>query len=101
MFKLVTDLVCTEILIAFHIVLKRITMNKDRHLKRIMTKFRFDVTELSVHYYRIEIIEGFEMSIMQNKNKEDEVHFVLCCPLLDGIITQFFSPQFCKHPLPF
>ena len=44
-----------------------ITMNIDRHLKRIMTKFRFDVIELSVHYYRVEIIEGFEMSIMQKK----------------------------------
>ena len=58
-----------------------ITMNIDRHLKRIMTKFRFDVIELSVHYYRIEIIEGFEMSIMQKKIIR-KMRFTLFCVAL-------------------
>ena len=34
--------------------------------------------------------------------KEDEVHFVLCCPMLDDIRKQFIPPppppKFCKHP---
>ena len=29
-----------------------ITINMDRHLKRIMTKFRFGVSEITVHYHR-------------------------------------------------
>ena len=32
------------------------------------------------------------------ETKEDEVHFVLCCPVLDDIRKQFIPPKFCKHP---
>ena len=37
------------------------------------------------------------MSIIREA-KEGEVHFVLCCPMLDDIRKQFIHPKFCKHP---
>ena len=76
-----------------------ITMNMDRHLKRITTKFRFGVSELSVHYYRYRShVEKDLKCPLCGEAKEDEVHFVLCCPMLDDIRTQFIPPKFCKHP---
>ena len=67
-----------------------ITMNMDRHLKRIMTKFRFCVSELSVHYYRYRNhVEKDLKCPLCEQAKEDEVHFVLCCPMLDDIRKQF------------
>ena len=79
-----------------------ITMNMDRHLKRIMTKFRFGVSELSVNYYRYRShVEKDLKCPLCREAKEDEVHFVLCCPMLDDIRKQFIPPKFCKHPCVF
>ena len=70
-----------------------ITMNMDRHLKRIMTKFRFGVSELSVHYYRYRShVERDLKCPLCGEAKEDEVNFVLCCPVLDDIRKQFIPP---------
>ena len=30
--------------------------------------------------------------------KEDEVHFVLCCPVLDDLRKQYIPPKFFKNP---
>ena len=77
-------------------------MNMDRHLKRIMTKFRFGVSELSVHYYRYgSHVEKYLKCPLYGEAKEDEVHFVLCCPMLDDIRKQFIPPKFCKQPCVF
>ena len=74
-------------------------MNTDRHLKYIMTKFRFGVSELSVHYYRCGNHVGKDLKCpLCGQAKENEVHFVLCCPMLDDIRKQFIRPKFCKHP---
>ena len=64
-----------------------------------MTKFRFGVSELSVHYYRYRShVEKDLKCPLCGEAKEDEVPFVLCCPLLDDIRKQFIPPKFCKHP---
>ena len=62
-------------------------------------KFRFGVSELSVHYYRYRShVEKDLKCPLCGEAKEDEVHFVLCCPMLDDIRKQFIPPKFCKHP---
>ena len=76
-----------------------ITMNMDRHLKCIMTKFRLGVSELSVHYYRHRNhTEENLICPFCKEMKEDEVHFVLCCPVLDDLRKQYIPPKFCKNP---
>ncbi|WP_419640662.1 hypothetical protein, partial [Thiolapillus sp.] len=76
-----------------------ITMNMDRHLKCIMTKFRLGVSELSVHYYRYRNhTEENLICPFCKEMKEDEVHFVLCCPVLDDLRKQYIPPKFCKNP---
>ena len=89
-------------LITFRIVPKHIiTMNMDRHLKCIMTKFRFrfGVSKLSVHYYlyRSHVEKDLKCPLC-GEAKENKVHFVLCCHMLDDIRKQFIPPKFCKHP---
>ena len=74
-------------------------MNMERHLKRITTTFRFDVSELSARYCRYRNHSEKDLKCQLCKEtKEDEVHFVLCCPVLDDIRKQFIPPKFCKHP---
>ncbi len=74
-------------------------MNMDRHLKCIMTKFRLGVSELSVHYYRYRNhTEENLICPFCKEMKEDEVHFVLCCPVLDDLRKQYIPPKFCKNP---
>ena len=54
-------------------------MSMDRHLKRILTKFRFGVSELPVHYYRYRShVEKDLKCPLCGEAKEDEVYFVLC-----------------------
>ena len=71
-----------------------ITMNMDIHLKCIMTKFRFRVSELSVYYYRYRNhIEKHLKCPLCKEIKKDELHFTLCCPMLDDIRKQFIPPS--------
>ena len=59
-----------------------------------MTKFRFGVSELSVHYYRYRShVEKDLKCPLCGEAQEDEVHFVLCCPMLDDIRKQFIPPS--------
>ena len=69
-------------------------MNMDRHLKRIMTKIRLRVSEHSVRYYwyRSHVEKDLKCPLC-GEAKEDEVHFVLCCPMLDDIRKQFIPPS--------
>ena len=74
-------------------------MNMDRHLKRIMTKFRYGVSELSVYYYRYRnYIEKDLKCPLCRETKKDELHFTLRCPMSDNIRRQFIPPKFCKYP---
>ena len=69
-------------------------MNMDRHLKRIMSKFRFGVSELSVYYYQYRnYIEKDLKCPLYKETKKDELHFTLRCPMSDDIRKQFIPPS--------
>ena len=61
-----------------------------------MVEFRFSISELSVYYYRYIIHTDEDLTCREMK--EDGVHFVLCCHMLQEIKKQFIPPKFCKHP---
>ena len=64
-----------------------------------MTKFRFGVSELSVHYYRYRNhTEKIMKCPLCRERKEYEVDFVLHWHMLDHIREEFIPPTFCKHP---
>ena len=57
-----------------------LNMNIDRNIKRAVCKFRFGVSNLSLHRYRYK--HSSMVSVLCplcNDAKDDELHFVLCC----------------------
>ena len=64
-----------------------------------MTKFRLGVSELSVHYcrYRNHTEENLICPFCKEM-KEDEVRFVLGCPVLDDLRKQFIPTKLGKNP---
>jgi len=87
--------VCGNFNSILHCTKMYITKNVDRHLKCIMTKFRFGIISgLSVHYYWYKChVEKDLKCPLCGEAKEDEVHFVLCCPMLDDIRKHFIPPS--------
>ena len=76
-----------------------LTMKLDRHMKRIVTKFRFGISELKTHhfYYR----QGSERDLicpLCGKTEENEMHFVLVCPWLAELREQFIPKKFTRQP---
>ena len=53
----------------------------------------------SLHYYRYRShVEKNLKYPVCGESEEDEVHFVVCCLVLDDLRKQFIPPKFCKHP---
>ena len=74
-------------------------MNIDRHLKFIMTRFRLGISDISVHQYRYKRCVPKDLICPLCKQmKEDEIHFVLCCPALNSIREQLIPSKFYRHP---
>ena len=70
-----------------------------RQLKFITTKFRFGISDLMVHYYRYRQFNDNDLLCPLCKLSEDnEIHFVLCCPVLEGIREQFIRPKYYRQP---
>jgi len=71
----------------------------DRHIKTVVTRFRFGVSDLFVHYYRYKSGNNFDMICpLCRQAQENEVHFVLCCTFLTDLRLRFISEKFYKNP---
>ena len=76
-----------------------ITLNVKRHLKCIMTKFRFGVSRINTHCYRYAIVNPEALFCPFCKVvKETEIHFILCCPLYEETRRQCIKPKFWRVP---
>ena len=85
-----------------HEVKPYLMFNIDRHLKYIMTRFRLGVSDLNVHYYRYrEFTDRVLICPLCKESKEDEIHFVLCCPVLKEIRQTFIPAKYYRHPCAF
>lgn len=70
-----------------------------RHLTSILTKFRFGVSNINVHYLRYRNHNQTQLLCPYCKNvEENEVHFVLCCPLYNNVRRQFIKEKFYRTP---
>ena len=85
-----------------HLVPRYLQMNIDRHMKFIMTKFRFGVSDLAVHFYRYRNPTQANLKcLLCNEAEENEIHFVLCCPFFDSMRKQFIAPKYYRNPSAF
>jgi hypothetical protein len=74
-------------------------LDLSRHMKNILVKFRFGVSELFVHHYRYRNALNVSMlcPLCRDAN-ENEVHFVLCCPFLANLRQNLIPAKFYRNP---
>ena len=71
----------------------------DRHLQLMCTKFRFGISDIAVHFYRYRQHRQEDLLCSLCKSGiEDEIHFLFCCPWYDNIRTKFIAPKFYNNP---
>jgi hypothetical protein len=82
-----------------HSVQTYLLISVDRHLKCVMTRFRFGVTDLAVHFYRYRNHTHRDLLCPLCKEaEENEVHFVLCCPFLNELRKEFIPLKYFRTP---
>ena len=63
-----------------------LTLDLDLHFKYVMARFRLGVSDIATHHYRYREFDDNDLLCpLCRINKEDEIHFVLCCPVLQDI----------------
>jgi hypothetical protein len=72
----------------------------DRHIQFIVTKFRFGISDLYVHLfrYRNDCVSTSFLCPMCKCAEENEVHFVLCCPVIENVRYELVKPSFYRNP---
>ena len=84
---------------SLHCIPEYLSMNLDRHLKQILTKFRFGVSDILVHFHRYTHSSVYSLTCpLCQEEEENEVHFVLCCPVLTNLRTQFIPAKYFRQP---
>ena len=74
-------------------------MHMNRHLKLIMTRFRLGISDIAVHYYRYRRFVASELlGPLCREEQEDEIYFVLCCPILNDLRQQLIPYRFFRQP---
>ena len=64
-----------------------------------MIKFRLGVSDILVHrnYYQNNLNADLSCPLC-NAHRDDETHFVLCCPTLEDLRLKFIPGKFCRNP---
>jgi hypothetical protein len=77
-------------------------LDMDRHLKFIMTKFRFGVSDLTVHYFRYRQHTPRNLLCpMCKDHEENEIHFIFCCPFYENLRKKFIALKYYRNPSSF
>ena len=64
-----------------------------------MSRFRMGVSDITVHSFRYKNYEAGDVTCpLCEIEKETEVHFVLCCPVLDDLRRKFIQPKYFDCP---
>ena len=75
------------------------TLNMDNHLKFLMTRFRFGISNLAVHRYRFRYHSEEEIKCPLCRSSEDnEIHFLLCCPGLSKLRKELIPAKYHRNP---
>ena len=80
-----------------HNIPKYLQIDVDRHIKFVVTKFRFGISDLYTHLSRYR--NGQTRNVICPLCKhENEVHFVLCCPQLQELRKKLIPHKFYRIP---
>ena len=79
-----------------------LTMNLDSHLKFIMTRFRFGISDIKVHHLRYKQHSDDQLVCPLCKTeRENEVHFVLRCPAFCQLRNNLIPKKYYREPCMF
>jgi hypothetical protein len=71
----------------------------DRHIKFVVTKFRFGISDLRVHMLRYRnCLSSSLVCPLCHACNDDEIHFLLCCPMLTDLRKQLIPLKFYREP---
>jgi hypothetical protein len=71
----------------------------DLHIKWMMTKLRFGISELNVHRLRYaNNREDDTLCPLCKTGKENEIHFLLLCPKLEKLRSEFIPRKYYRSP---
>ena len=91
-----------EMFSSTHFVKKYLSINIDKHLRFILSRFRFGISEIRVHATRYRNISHTDLLCPLCKESiEDEFHFVLICPVLNEIRKTFIPGKYYSRPCRF
>ena len=76
-----------------------LNISLDGHLRSVIVRFRFGISNITKHYYRFRIHSDADLICPLCKNSsEDEVHFVLCCPVLVDLRDRYIPYKYHRYP---
>ena len=85
--------------ISVHSVPMYLSLVINNQFKICMSRFRFGVSQLAVHFYRYRACTAQELLCpMCRLGVEDEVHFVLCCIYLQDLRVRMIAEKFWREP---
>ena len=71
----------------------------DKYLKSATARFRLGISDIAVHHYRYKIHTEVDLMCPFCKNvKEDEFHFLLCCPVFNSLRMRYIPLKYHKYP---
>ena len=71
----------------------------NRHLKCTLTKFRFGISSINVHYFRYRQHNQRDLMCPYCKTvEENEFHFLMYCPLYNDLRHQYFKEKYYRLP---
>jgi hypothetical protein len=76
-----------------------LNMNIDKYLKFNMTKFRFGVSDIAVHYAKYRFYGNVNLLCpVCLEAEENEIHFILVCPFYQNIRKELIPAKFTRSP---
>jgi hypothetical protein len=76
-----------------------LTMPLNRHIKNVVVKFRFGISDLFVHSCRYKNLVNINLVCpLCREATENEMHFLLCCPAFTDLRLKLIPEKYFRNP---
>ena len=85
-----------------HEIESYIELKLNRYVKSALTKFRFGISDIASHRFRYSKREDCDIRCrLCNTGREEEVHFLFCCPALSDLREKLIQSKYYSDPCMF
>eukprot|EP00745_Piridium_sociabile_P022013 TRINITY_DN34072_c0_g1_i3.p1 TRINITY_DN34072_c0_g1~~TRINITY_DN34072_c0_g1_i3.p1 ORF type:complete len:362 (+),score=-8.76 TRINITY_DN34072_c0_g1_i3:191-1276(+) len=82
-----------------HLLEPYLSMNMNRFIRCSLTKVKFGISDIAIHRQRYKAdVSRNVMCPLCRADEEDEVHFVLCCPMLNDLRQKYIPMKYYRNP---